>query len=85
MSVIVVPIRNEVVVFVGVRDRVGMEHPAVEVREGVLVRMGVVTHERIDDDERRAGEHHGECQEICPGKAFLQTKDRNAPTNGATA
>lgn len=25
---IVVPIRKEVVVFVGVRDRVGVEHPA---------------------------------------------------------
>ena len=69
---IVVPIGKEVVVFVGVRDRVGVEHPAVEVREGVLVLMGVVTHERIDDDERRAGKHHGECQEICPGKASLQ-------------
>ena len=46
-------IRHEMVVAVGVRDRMRMNATAVEMRVGVLMRMRVVPHERVDDDERR--------------------------------
>ena len=46
-------VRHEMVVAVGVRDRVRMDAAAVEMRVGVLMRMRVVAHERVDDDEYR--------------------------------
>lgn len=44
----VIGIRPEMIVSVDVRDRMRMDVAAVEMREGVLVRMGVVPYERID-------------------------------------
>ena len=46
-------VRHEMVVAVGVRDRVRVDVAAVEMRVGMLVRMRVVAHERVDDDEYR--------------------------------
>ena len=43
-------VRSEMVVSVGVRNRMRVDVAAVEMREGVLVRMGVVPHERGDVD-----------------------------------
>ena len=50
MPVGVCTVRSEMVVFVGMRDRMRVDVAAVEMREGVLVRMGVVPHERGDVD-----------------------------------
>ena len=49
----VIGIRPEMIVSVDVRDRMGVDVAAVEMREDVLVRTGVVPYERIDDDKRR--------------------------------
>lgn len=48
MPVGVYTVRSEMVVSVGMRDRMRVDVAAVEMREGVLVRMGVVPHERGD-------------------------------------
>ena len=50
MPVGVCAVRSEMVVSVGMRDRMRVDVAAVEMREGVLVRMGVVPHERGDVD-----------------------------------
>ena len=53
MAVRMGSVRHEMVVAVGVRDRVRMDAAAVEMRVGVQMRMRVAAHERVDDDERR--------------------------------
>ena len=58
MPVGVCAVRSEMVVSVGMRDRMHVDVAAVEMREGVLVRMSVVPHERIDHDKRRPRDHH---------------------------
>ena len=55
MPVGVCAVRSEMAVSVSMRDRMGVDVAAVEMREGVLVRMGVVPHERgnVDGVENR--------------------------------
>ena len=72
MPVGVFAVRSDMVVPVGMRDRMRVDVAAVEMREGVLVRMGVVPHERIDDDKRRPCDHHAQRREIHPRQPFLQ-------------
>ena len=64
------------IVSVGMRDRMRVDVAAVEMREGVLVRMGVVPHERIDHDKRRPCDHHAQRREIHPRQALLQQDER---------
>lgn len=67
---------HEMVVAVGVRDRVRVDAAAVEMRVGMRVRMRVVPHERIDHDERRTRDHHGERRKIHPRQVFPQQQER---------
>jgi len=53
MPVKVCAVRHKMVVSVDVRDRMRVDIAAVEMFEGVLVRISVVAHERIDHDKRR--------------------------------
>ena len=76
MAMRVIGVRPEMVMSVGVRNRVRMDVAAVEMREGVLVRMGVVPHERIDHDKRRPRDHHAQRREIHPRQALLQQDER---------
>ena len=69
-------VRPEMVVAVGVGDRVRVDVAAVEMRVSVRMRMRVVPHERIDDDERRPRDHYGERREVDPRQAFLQQQER---------
>ena len=66
MTVRMIAVRHEMVVPVGMGDRMRVDAAAVEMREGVLVRMGVVPHERIDHDKRRARDHHAQRRKIHP-------------------
>ena len=86
MPVGVCAVHSEMVVSVGMRDRMRVDVAAVKMREGVLVRMGVVPHERIDHDKRRPRDHHAQRRKIHPRQALLQQDEREQrPTNGATA
>ena len=76
MPVGVCAVRSDMVVSVGMRDRMRVDVAAVEMREGVPVRIGVVTHERIDDDKRRPRDHHAQRREIHPRQPFLQQDER---------
>ena len=76
MPVGVCAVRSEMAVSVSMRDRMGVDVAAVEMREGVLVRMGVVPHERIDHDKRRPRDHHAQRHEIHPRQALLQQDER---------
>ena len=76
MPVGVCAVRSEMVVSVGMRDRMRVDVAAVEMREGVLVRMGVVPHERIDHDKHRARDHHAQRHEIHPRQTLFQQDER---------
>ena len=76
MPVVVCAVRPEMVVSVGMRDRMRVDVAAVKMREGVLVRMGVVPHERIDHDKRRPCDHHAQRREIHPRQTLLQQDER---------
>ena len=76
MPVGVCAVRSEMVVSVGMRDRMRVDVAAVEMREGVLVRMGVVPHERIDHDKRRPRDHHAQRHEIHPRQTLFQQDER---------
>ena len=76
MPVGVCVVRSEMAVSVSMRDRMGVDIAAVEMCEGVLVRMGVVPHERIDHDKRRPRDHHAQRHEIHPRQPFLQQDER---------
>ena len=76
MTVRRIAVRHEMVVPVGMGDRVRVDAVAVEMREGVLVRMGVVPHERIDHDKRRPCGHHAKCRKIHPRQILLQQDKR---------
>ncbi len=69
-------VRHEMVVAVGMRDSVRMDAAVVGMRVGMLMRMRVAPDERVDDDERRTGNHDGERGEVYPRQAFLQQQKR---------
>ena len=86
MAVRVIGVQHKMVVSVGVRDSMRMDIAAVEMCEGVLVRMGVVPHERIDHDKRRPATITPSATRYIHDKlSFKRTNESNAPTNGATA
>ena len=60
----VLPFYNQMIVIVRVHDRVGVGAAVVRVHEGVLVEMRVVANQRIHHDERGAGKHDREGEQM---------------------
>lgn len=77
----VISVRPEMVMSVGMRDRMRMDVAPVKMSEGVLVRMGVVPHERIDHDKRRPRDHHAQRHEIHPRQTLFQQGERKQRPN----
>lgn len=72
----VLPFRDQMIVIVRVRDRVGVGAAVVRVHKGVLVQMRVVADERIHHNERGAGKHDREGDEIDARELFVQEHER---------
>ena len=76
MMMTVVFVLDQMIVLMGVYDRVAVGTPVVGMYKGMLMNVNVVADNSIDDDKRSSRQHDGQSKQKPPGQLLMQDDKR---------